>query len=172
MTSDNFAASLALVLQHEGGFVDDPHDPGGRTNRGVTQAVYDDWRTNEGLGKRDVKLLNGFETSAIYRKRYWNAVHGDDLPSGVDYCVFDFAVNSGTNRAARYLQRAAGVLDDGQIGPVTVAAVKAKPADEIIESVCAARLNFLRQLKIFDRFGRGWTTRVSDVASKAKEMAA
>lgn len=166
----NFSASLVLVLQHEGGFVDDKFDPGGRTNRGVTQAVYDDWRVNEGLPKRDVKLLNDDETGAIYRRRYWDACRCDDLPAGVDYCVFDFAVNSGVNRACRYLQRAADVVDDGQIGAVTMAAVSAEPAVGIIEKVCSARLNYLRQLRDFDHFGRGWTTRVQDVCAKAKIM--
>lgn len=168
----NFAPSLTLVLQHEGGFVDDPQDPGGRTNKGVTQAVYDDWRTKEGLPKRDVKLLNGYEVGAIYKKRYWDAVSGDSLPTGVDYCIFDFAVNSGTNRAARYLQRAMGLLEDGQIGPLTIAAAAAESPASLIEKVCALRLNFLKQLKVFDRFGKGWTTRVSDVATQAKDMAA
>lgn len=166
----NFTTSLVLVLQHEGGFVDDRYDPGGRTMKGVTQAVYDDWRVGEGLPKRDVKLLNDYEVGAIYRRRYWDACRCDDLPAGVDYAIFDFAVNSGVNRACRYLQRAADVVDDGQIGAVTMGAVSAKPAVEIIEKVCAARLNFLRQLKIFDRFGKGWTTRVQDVCAKAKLM--
>lgn len=169
---DNFLPSLALVLQHEGGLVDDKLDPGGRTNRGVTQAVYDDWRTHEELPKRDVKLLNGYEVGAIYKKRYWDAVSGDSLPLGVDYCVFDFGVNSGTNRAARYLQRAMGLAEDGQIGPLTIAAAAAESPGSLIEKVCALRLNFLKQLKVFDRFGRGWTTRVADVEAKAKEMAA
>lgn len=169
---DNFAPSLALVLVHEGGFVDDPHDPGGRTNRGVTQAVYDDWRRGEGLAPRDVKLLNGYEVGAIYKRRYWDAVKGDALPIGVDYCLFDFAVNSGVNRAARYLQHVAGVAEDGQIGPVTLAALERLNPADVIEQVCVARLNFLKQLSTFDLFGRGWTTRVEDVAAKAKEMAA
>jgi lysozyme family protein len=166
----NFSASLTLVLQHEGGFVDDPQDPGGRTNRGVTQAVYDDWRVGEGLVRRDVKLLNDYEVGAIYRKRYWDACRCDDLPVGVDYCVFDFAVNSGVNRACRYLQRAVGVADDGQVGAMTIGAAAAIPAIATIEKVCAARLNFLKQLPTFARFGKGWTTRVQDVCARAKVM--
>jgi len=167
----NFAPSLARVLVHEGGYVNDPQDPGGATNRGVTQAVYDDWRSSKGLPHQTVRLLSEAEVNAIYRRLYWDPLRADDLPSGIDYCVFDFAVNSGVNRAARYLQKAAGVADDGQIGPATLAAVQTKNADALIETVCAARLNFLKQLKIFDRFGRGWTTRVEEVCAKAKEMA-
>ena len=169
---ENFAPSLAAVLIHEGGFVNDPLDPGGATNRGVTQAVYDDWRINERLVPRSVRFINDYEVATIYRNRYWNPVKGDDLPSGLDYCLFDFAVNSGTNRAARYLQRAAGVLDDGKIGPITLAAVNAKGAECLIGAVCSARQAFLEQLPTFARFGRGWTTRVAEVRAKAEEMAA
>lgn len=168
----NFASALAAVLVHEGGYVNDPQDPGGATNKGVTQRVYDDWRRSQGLSPRSVRSLEQAEVEAIYRKLYWNRCRCDDLPSGVDYCVFDFAVNSGTVRASRYLQRAVGVADDGQIGPVTLAAVKAKPACEIIAAISAARLDFLGQLPTFARFGRGWTTRVGDVGVKAAEMAA
>ncbi len=168
----NFPLSLAAVLIHEGGYVDDPQDPGGATNKGVTQAVYDDWRVGEGLARRSVRFINDYEVGAIYRRRYWGAVRGDDLPPGVDYCVFDFAVNSGVNRASRYLQRAAGVVDDGRIGPATLAAVKAKPAAALIAAVCDARQAFLEQLPTFARFGRGWTARVAEVRAKATEMTA
>lgn len=168
----NFTTSLAAVLVHEGGYVNDPRDPGGATNKGVTQHVYDDWRRSRGIDPRSVRSLEQSEVEAIYRKLYWDAVRGDDLPSGVDYCVFDFAVNSGPVRAARYLQRAVGVADDGKIGPMTLAAVKAKPACEVISAITAARLAFLGQLPSFDRFGRGWTTRCGDVGAKAAEMVA
>lgn len=166
----NFPASLALVLRSEGGYVDDPRDPGGATNKGVTQDVYNDWRAAEGLEKRSVRLINDYEIGAIYRKRYWDACRCDDLPAGVDYCVFDFAVNSGVNRASRYLQRAAGVADDGQIGAMTIAAVCAAQSIAIIERVCVDRLNFLRALKTFAHFGKGWTARVEDVCAKSKVM--
>lgn len=168
----NFAPSLALVLQHEGGFVNDPRDPGGATNKGVTQHVYDDWRRSQGLGPRSVKSLEQSEVEAIYRKLYWDAVRGDDLPSGVDYATFDFAVNSGPMRAARYLQRAVGAAEDGQIGPLTIAAVNAKPVCQTITMLCAERLAYLGQLSTFDRFGRGWSARVGDVSRVAAEMAA
>jgi lysozyme family protein len=168
----NFASSLAAVLQHEGGFVQDRFDPGGATNRGITQHVYDDWRRSQGLSPRGVRSLEQAEIEAIYRKLYWNACRCDDLPSGVDYCVFDFAVNSGPVRACRYLQRAVGVTDDGQIGPVTLAAVRAKPACETIAAISAARLDFLGQLPTFSRFGKGWSARVGEVGLKAAEMSA
>jgi lysozyme family protein len=168
----NFAPSLALVLRHEGGYVNHPRDPGGATNKGVTQAVYDDWRVGEGLERRSVKLINDYEVGKIYRRLYWDAVKGDQLPTGVDYCCFDFAVNSGVNRASRYLQRAVGAVEDGMIGPATLAAVKAIPPAKIIDAVCDARITFLKCLSNFDVFGRGWAVRVADVREKAKEMAA
>lgn len=167
----NFTDALAAVLVHEGGYCNDPKDPGGATNKGVTQGVYDDWRRVKGLAPRSVRSLETPELQAIYRKRYWDACRCDDLPSGLDYCVFDFAVNSGTNRAARYLQKAAGVLDDGQIGPMTLAAVKTMGASCLIAAVCTARQAFLEQLGTFARFGRGWTARVKDVRAKAEAMA-
>jgi lysozyme family protein len=172
MTAANYAPSLRLVLIHEGGFVCDPQDPGGATCKGVTQAVYDDWRIGEGLEKRSVKLVNDYEVGKIYRSLYWDRICGDALPVGVDYCCFDFAVNSGPARAARYLQRAVGAFQDGDIGPATLASVNSSHIPDVIDNVCDARLSFLKQLPIFDRFGHGWTTRVQDVRAKAKEMAA
>jgi lysozyme family protein len=172
MSASSFTSSLAAVLAHEGGYVNHPADPGGATNCGVIQTVYDEYRLSRKLPPRSVRFIEASEVAEIYRQRYWNAIRGDDLPSGVDYCVFDFAVNSGVDRAARYLQRACEAPEDGKIGPVTVAAAKNQMPVSLIEKVCAARLNFLRQLKIFDTFGRGWTRRVEEVCAKAKAMAA
>jgi lysozyme family protein len=112
----NFAPSLAAVLIHEGGFVCNPNDPGGATCKGVTQAVYDDWRASHSLCSQTVREIAEAEVEAIYFKLYWNAIRADDLPSGVDYCAFDFAFNSGPNRAIRF-QRVSGVAEDGKIGP-------------------------------------------------------
>lgn len=166
----NYAGSLAAVLVHEGGYVNHPKDPGGATNKGVTQRVYDDWRTARGLPTRSVKHLLQAELESIYRRQYWDAIKGDDLPSGVDYCVFDFAVNSGANRAARFLQEAVLVTVDGKIGPVTLAAVAQAPADKLIDLICDLRMCFLRNLDIFKTFGKGWTRRVEDVRAKARAM--
>ena len=167
----NFAAALAAVLKHEGGFVHNPRDPGGATNQGVTQAVYDDWRDDHGLEKRSVRMIEEAEVENIYLNRYWRPIRGDDLPTGVDYCLFDFAVNSGTNRAARFLQRSVGAAEDGQIGPQTLAKVHAVQPAKLIDSVCDLRLAFLQQLKTFKFFGKGWTRRVAEVRERAREMA-
>lgn len=166
----NYDKALSAVLVHEGGYVNHPRDPGGATNRGVTQTVYDDWRVTHGLPERSVKAITDAEVMAVYRQNYWNRVKGDELPSGVDYAVFDFAVNSGISRAIRYLQTAAGVESDGVIGPMTLEAVRAMSAPGLIDRLCDERLAFLKRLPIFDTFGKGWTRRVEDVRAKAKAM--
>lgn len=167
----NFDKALAAVLVHEGGYVNHPKDPGGATNKGITQKVYSDWRFAHDLPSRSVKDITDAEVMAIYKHLYWDAIKGDELPAGVDYAAFDFAVNSGVSRAARYLQEAAGVNVDGQIGPVTLAAIKARPAQDMIAALCDARMGFLKRLSTFDTFGRGWSRRVAEVEVRAKGMA-
>lgn len=166
----NFGKSLAMVLVHEGGFVNDPVDPGGATNKGVTQAVYDSWRASHGQPKQSVKALSADEIAGIYKLLYWDRARCDDLPSGVDYAVFDFAVNSGVSRAAKFLQSVVGVPDDGAIGKQTLGAVTLKGARQTIDALCNKRLGFLRGLKIFWRFGKGWTSRVEAVRTAASGM--
>jgi lysozyme family protein len=164
-----FDRALAAVLIHEGGYSNNPRDPGGATNKGITQRVYDDWRRGQGAQPRSVQMIADAEVAAIYKQNYWDKVRGDDLPAGVGYAVFDFAVNSGVSRAAKFLQAAVGVAQDGVIGPATVAAAAAAPRTAI-EMLMDARLAFLRGLETFDTFGRGWTTRCADVRCAALEM--
>lgn len=168
---DAFDQALPLVLVHEGGYVNHPKDPGGATMKGVTQATYDGWRAKQGLPAQPVRNITPEEVSAIYRRDYWDKVKGDDLPAGVGYAVFDFAVNSGVSRASRFLQKVVGVAQDGVIGPATIAAVKALPPVTVIDRLCDDRMAFLRGLGTFSTFGKGWTRRVTDVRSHAKEMA-
>lgn len=168
----NFDAALAAVLAHEGGYVNHPADPGGATNRGVTQATYDVWRVDHQLPKRSVKHITPAEVMALYKRRYWDAVSGDQLPSGLDYCLFDFAVNSGPKRAATYLQRVLGVMDDGKIGPQTLDAAEVVPAKDLIEGVCNLRLAFMKKQPTWPHFGKGWSRRVAEVRDRAREMAA
>ena len=174
----NFAAALSAVLKHEGGYVDHPSDPGGATNLGITHKTLAAWRKVvpfTKLPKSEIKALTRDEAAAIYRANYWNAIHGDDLPAGIDYAVMDYAVNSGPGRAAKTLQRLVGVPEDGQIGPVTLAAVgKVHPTNiaSLINAYCDARMAFLTKLPTFATFGKGWTARVKGVRSLALEMAA
>lgn len=168
---DSYAKSLEEVLKHEGGFVNDPLDSGGATNRGITQQVYDDWRISQGLPKRSVRYINDYEVGKIYRAQYWDKCCCDDLPAGVDYAVFDFAINSGVNRASRFLQRIAAVTEDGRIGPMTVNAVRMLQLPATIIALCNARQKFLESLKTFAHFGKGWTQRVQEVKILALQMA-
>ncbi len=163
MTAALYKPSLALVLAHEGGYVNHPKDPGGETNKGVIKAVYDSYRKVKGLPIQSVKLIQPLEIEEIYRRQYWRMVKGDDLPAGLDYAVFDFAVNSGISRAIKYLQKLVGVWADGAIGLQTLSAVyAAAKADEemLIARYCANRLAFLKSLSTFPTFGKGWTRRV------------
>jgi lysozyme family protein len=166
----NFDRCLAETLRHEGGFADHPKDPGGATMRGVTQRTYDAWRSSAGLAKRPVREIEDAELHAIYREGYWDAIRGDDLPAGVDLAVFDYAVNSGPGRASKELQRVVLATMDGLIGPVTLAAVQARKPSEIVRSLCAGRLAFLKSLSTWETFGRGWERRVVDVQAVALAM--
>lgn len=165
----NFDKCLSLVLVHEGGYVNHPRDPGGATNRGVTQAVYDAYRKTRGRGQQSVKFITDDEVKAIYRFQYWDRVQGDLLPAGLDYAVFDFAVNSGVGRASKYLQAVVGAPQDGVIGARTLAAIQSPK--NAINALCDRRMSFLRNLRTFLTFGKGWTRRVNDVRAHALEMA-
>ncbi len=120
---ENFDHCLAAVLKHEGGYVDDKRDPGGATNLGCTKKVWEEWVGHE-VTKDDIRALTVADVSPLYKKRYWDVVKGDELPSGVDSSVFDCAINSGTGRAAKIAQKICGVAQDGAIGPASLAAIK------------------------------------------------
>ena len=168
----NFATSLGYTLRSEGGFVNNPRDPGGATNKGVTQSVYDGWRRSHGLPTQSVRLISGEELTGIYRLQYWDRFRGDDLPSGVDYAVFDFAVNSGVMRAAEHLQSILHVTVDGNIGAQTINAARGvNDKAGLIAKICSDRLSFLKSLATFKFFGNGWTVRDHAVLAQAEAMA-
>lgn len=166
----NFPTAVALVLKSEGGFVDNPSDPGGATNMGITAQMLAAWRGIKSVPVSAIKALTAAEATAIYRSRYWNAVHGDALPKGLDYAVFDYAVNSGVSTAVKALQRTLGVADDGSIGPVTLAAAAKAPAHTII-ALCDQRLGMLERLTSWPTFGAGWANRIRDVRGEALQQA-
>ena len=166
-----FDDCLPLILAHEGGYVDHPSDPGGATNLGVTLDTLSAYRGRK-VTKADVKALTVAEAGAIYQHNYWHPIFADHLSAGVDYILFDLAVNSGVGRARKYLQRAAGVTEDGIIGPATLAAVKAKTPLALISAISGYREAFYRGLPTFPTFGKGWMRRLAEVTAKAKEMAA
>lgn len=162
----NFAKSLALVLKHEGGWSDHPADPGGATMKGVTLANFRRY-VKPGATKDDLRKITDEQIGTVFRRFYWDAVAGAELPDGVDFAVFDFAVNSGPSRAAKYLQAIAHVPQDGRIGPATLKAVRAIQPATVIHELCDNRLAFLKRLGTWKTFGRGWESRVKDVRSSA-----
>jgi len=166
----NFAKALELVLKHEGGWSDHPSDPGGATMKGITIATFRR-HVNAKATKDDLRNITAAEVAKVYRHQYWAAIKGDDLPDGIDYAVFDFAVNSGPGRAAKYLQTALGVTSDGKIGPATIASAKAAFKAGTITRLCDRRMEFLRGLKTWPDFGKGWSRRVADVQKVALDMA-
>lgn len=176
MTTTSFSRSLKRVLVHEGGKVDNPKDPGGRTAYGVTQRVYDAYRDGKKQKRRDVYEIDTVEVGTLYRRRYWDVIGGDKLPDGVDYVVFDGAVNSGTAQSVKWLQRALGVRYvgkiDGQMGMMTLDAIAAYPDhDKLIELICSRRLAFMRALRTWNYFRKGWERRVKDVEETGKAWA-
>ncbi|WP_395664553.1 glycoside hydrolase family 108 protein [Methylocella sp.] len=154
MAVGRFSACLPYTLKEEGGFSNDPRDPGGRTMRGITQKTYDELRRRAGAAPRDVRDIAEGEVSAIYRLGYWNAVGAESLPAGVDLSVFDFAVNSGPARAKKALAQAAGL----------------SPA-QAISRVAERRLGFLHGLSTWRAFGRGWGARVARIEAASLRMA-
>ena len=170
----NYQKCLDIILHHEGGYVNHPKDPGGETNLGVTKRVYDEWFVTEDLAPKDMKDLEVDDVAPIYKKNYWDRVKGDELPTGLDLCVFDFGVNAGTGRAAKYLQRLIGTTADGGIGPNTLKAldeyVSLIGLDETIQKYQEARQGYYESLSTFETFGKGWTRRVKETTDTALAM--
>jgi lysozyme family protein len=153
MAKDNFDFALKHLLKHEGGYVNHPRDPGGRTNLGVTQRAWEEYKGHP-VDEQEMRSLTQ-----------------EMVTAGVDYCAFDVSVNSGVGRAVRFLQLASGVVADGLIGPGTMNAIAKVDPKELIQKICQERREFLHRLATFDTFGTGWMRRVSDVERVALEMA-
>jgi lysozyme family protein len=168
---ENWDNAFRLMLQSEGGFVNHPSDPGGMTNLGVTKATWENWVGRES-DEAEMRGLTPEKVEPLYKKKYWDAVRGDELPMGLDYLMFDFAVNAGAGRAIKTLQTAVGVTPDGGFGPMTMAAVQAVDPNELIERFSQAKEDFYRSLTTFATFGKGWLNRVADVKVKASAMLA
>lgn len=172
MTASNFDKALKAVLADEGGYSNHPSDPGGATNHGVIQKVYDGFRDGLGRSRQSVKKITMAEVRDIYRKQYADAIKFNDLPDGVDYCVFDGAVNSGPSQSVKWLQRALGGVNvDGQLGMATLAAVEKADTVRLVNSICDQRMAFLKRLRTWSVFGTGWTKRVKGVRALALAMA-
>ena len=149
---DRFRTFIERLLSHEGGYVNHPSDPGGETQWGISKRTY------PALNIRDLTREQAIE---IYRRDFWDKSEADLLPAPVGFQLLDGAVNSGIAQASRWLQRAVGVADDGDIGPVTLAAIrKADPADLVMQ-FNAERLDFMTRLSTWSTFGRGWARRIA-----------
>lgn len=167
---ENFDKSLALILKHEGLYVDHPQDPGGATMKGITLATFTDFK-GRAISKEELRAISDADVRAIYKSRYWDAVRADELKPGVDLLAFDMAVNKGVGRAAKLMQRAAGVAEDGALGPKSMAAINALDAADFIAKVSEARRDFYKSLKTFPTFGKGWLRRVDETEKEALHAA-
>src|SRR5215207_178104 len=172
MAAENYADALRHVLKYEGGWSDHPHDTGGATMRGVIQRTYTGYRKGKELKVQSVKNITDAELAEIYRNQYAAKVRFDDIPAGVDFVIFDGAVNSGPAQSVKWLQRALGIKVDGLIGEATLAAVAEHPDhDRLIADVLTRRMAFLRALRTWRYFGKGWSSRLAQVQKTGQAMA-
>lgn len=169
-----FDHALKIILQHEGGFVNHPKDPGGMTNLGVTRNTWEAW-VGRAVTEAEMRTLTPATVAPLYRKNYWDACRCDDLHPALALCVFDFAVNAGPGRAARYLQQTVGAPQDGKIGPMTIAAADQLITDNgaafVVKRYCDNRRAYYRQLSTFATFGKGWLRRVDETEAEARKLA-
>jgi lysozyme family protein len=170
MMKNNFDTALAHVLKSEGLWSDNPKDPGGATMKGITFAVFKEWKRNPHLTKDDLKNISDQDVHDLYKQLYWDKIHGDDLPAGIDYAVFDSAVNMGVGRAAKLIQEAAGVTADGVIGSGTMQAIEKQNHRDLLQKFSHLKEVFYRSLGTFPTFGVGWLRRVAEVKVTADSM--
>jgi lysozyme family protein len=170
MSDQNLSTCLAFVFAEEGGYTDDPMDPGGATNLGITLDELSRWR-HTAVTKDDVRNLQKAEATAIYTANYWNVIQGAALPSGIDLMILDSAVNMGPPRATRMLQKIVGTDADGHIGPLTIAATSKQPAADVINQFAAERVAFYQSLRTFSHFGHGWLARTDRAKTLALQLA-
>ena len=148
-----FDQCFEKLIAHEGGVSENPKDPGGLTNYGISQRAYPNL---------DIRSLTLAEVKQLYKRDYWDRAQCDQLPSQLSYLVFDAAVNSGIGQSIRFLQRAVGVADDGVMGAVTLSAIKRLDAESLCARFIGQRLEFMTKLSTFDVFGKGWSRRIAD----------
>ncbi|MDX9843916.1 MAG: glycosyl hydrolase 108 family protein [Aquabacterium sp.] len=153
----NFDKAFERLIGHEGGYVNDPRDPGGETKFGISKRSYP---------AEDIKGLTLERAKAIYRRDFWGAAGCDAVPDAMRFDLFDMAVNSGPVTAIKTLQRSAGVTPDGLLGPITLRALSGAPAPRLVARFNGHRLDFMTDLKTWSVFGKGWAKRV---ASNLKE---
>ena len=175
----NWDKSFDMVIAHEGGFTNDERDPGnklpdgrkGSTMLGCTQANWEKYIGHE-VTQDDMKALKKEDVKPLYKRDYWDAVRGDDLPAGVDYAVFDFAINAGPAAARKMIQKALGVTADGSIGPATMKAIQEAEGKDLLDKFSHSKEAFYKSLPTFQTYGKGWLKRVADVQTSASTMLA
>lgn len=173
----NFNTSLDLILKSEGGFNDNPKDPGniladgrnGCTNFGITQQNWENYLGHK-VSIVDMKALSIESISKFYKIKYWDACNCDELPIGIDYMTFDFAINTGVGRSSKVLQSACGVIVDGSIGPNTINAINNMNITTLIDKFSELKTIFYKSLITFSIFGKGWLNRVNEVKINANHM--
>jgi lysozyme family protein len=172
---ENFDASFARIIKSEGGYVWDKDDRGGETNLGVTVGAWGAY-LGRVIQPGEMKALTVETVKPFYKSMYWDKVRGDDLPTGVDYVLFDFAVNAGTGRAAKFLQRAVGADDDGVIGPGTLGLVAKTDSATLLDNFAHQKRRFYAGLAATNptqqKFLKGWLARVEHVQDAAESMLA
>lgn len=169
-----FDKSFSRLISHEGGFSDDPKDPGnwtgGRVNVGELKGTKYGIAANT-YGDLDIKNLTLDKAKAIYYRDWWLKAGADEIDGAITFQMWDLAVNAGMNTAKRCLQRAVRVADDGRIGPKTIAAVKAVSVTDVLMRFNAQRLRFYTSLSTWPTYGKGWTNRVAGNLDYAAEDA-
>lgn len=169
---ENFNISLTWVLKHEGGFVNHPEDPGGMTNMGITAETFAEYtgRRLSTITEKEIRALTVDQVAPIYKRKYWDKCKCDQLPSGLDYAVFDYAVNSGPSRAIKHLQRCLAIAEDGIIGQDTLKHINQVIPKELLYEYISLREEFLKSLKTFNTFGKGWISRTTEVKLQADNL--
>lgn len=175
MTS-KFDRCHEITARWEGGWSDHSRDPGGKTNWGVTQATLSKY-LGRSATTTEIRSLTKAKAEIIYKEMFWAPVGGEELPPGIDLCVYDFGVNSGPSRGVKSLQTAVGVKADGWVGEETLKAIDRKDRRELINTLCDRRLAFMKQCRgkdgklLWPTFGKGWSRRVADIRERALRMA-
>jgi lysozyme family protein len=154
----DFNTAFERVIGHEGGYVNDPRDPGGETKFGISRRSYP---------MEDIAALTLERAKGIYARDFWGPAGCDAVPDGARFALFDLAVNSGVRTAVKLLQHAVGETEDGVLGPRTITAATSMPPARLVARLCAARLKLMTDLQTFDTFGRGWTRRVLSILQEA-----
>lgn len=172
---ENFEASFDHLIKSEGGYVWNKDDSGGETNLGVTKGAWGSYLGRE-IEPGEMKALTVDDVKPFYKKMYWDKLCCNDLPQGVDYAVFDFGVNAGTGRSAKFLQRAVGAVPDGAIGSATLGKVKAMDADALLQAFSDQKEAFYKSIvennPTQSKFLKGWLNRVASVQTTAESMMA